>query len=332
MTTHAAERAVAPTPAIPPRVPALYLSEVAHARVSPVRYGFRHRTYFWLVDLDALPRLPRVLRPLARFDPRDHFDGTAPTLRAALDGYLASQGVRNADGRVLMLGHARVLGYVFNPLTLYWCHDRAGRPVCVVAEVHNTYGGRHCYLLRTGGTDASSGGTSAPSGDTASSSGGTAFSSGGTASSSGTSTSPRTSAEAASSAPSVVSVAKEFYVSPFFDVEGWYRMRLPLPDDRLDVTVQLCHDDGTRPLTATVRGRHRPATARALLGIALRRPWSTAAVSLGIRLHGIRLYLKGLRVRPRPPDPACVPPSAPTSPQAPNPTPVRPLSSREGMS
>ncbi|WP_435971232.1 DUF1365 domain-containing protein [Streptomyces sp. Qhu_M48] len=336
MTTHAAEPAVARTPALSTRVPALYLSEVVHTRVSPVRYGFRHRTYFWLVDLDALPRLPRLLRPLARFDPRDHFDGTAPTLRAALDGYLASQGVPNADGRVLMLGHARVLGYVFNPLTLYWCHDRAGRPVCVVAEVHNTYGGRHCYLLRSGGTGAASGDAPAAPGRTSASSGSTSASSGGTASSSGTPSSPRTPAEAASSAAaasSVVSVAKEFYVSPFFDVEGWYRMRLPLPDDRLDVTVQLCHDDGTRPLTATVRGHHRPATARALLGIALRRPWSTAAVSLGIRLHGIRLYLKGLRVRPRPPDPACVPPSAPTtSPQAQNPTPVRPLSSREGMS
>ena len=39
-------------------------------------------------------------------------------------------------------------GYVFNPLSVYWCHDRDGALVCVVAEVHNTYGERHCYLLR----------------------------------------------------------------------------------------------------------------------------------------------------------------------------------------
>ena len=49
-----------------------------------------------------------------------------------------------------MLTHARVLGYVFNPLTVFWCHDPAGAPVCVVAEVHNTYGERHRYLLRPG--------------------------------------------------------------------------------------------------------------------------------------------------------------------------------------
>jgi DUF1365 family protein len=42
---------------------------------------------------------------------------------------------------------ARVLGYVFNPLTLYWCHDTKGVVRHIVAEVHNTYGGRHAYLL-----------------------------------------------------------------------------------------------------------------------------------------------------------------------------------------
>ncbi|MFI8965939.1 DUF1365 domain-containing protein [Streptomyces sp. NPDC053493] len=236
----------------PPPVPALYATEIAHTRVTPVRHALRHRTYLWLVDLDDLPVLPRPLRPLARFDPRDHFDGTAPSLRAGLDAHLAAHGVRNADGRVLMLAHARVLGHVFNPLTLYWCHDRRGRLVCVVAEVHNTYGGRHCYLLRP-------------------------------------------------DARGRVETAKEFYVSPFLDVAGTYRMRLPLPGERLDLTVQVRLPDGTRPLTATVRGTRSPAGPGALLAAALRRPWSTAAVSLGIRRHGIHLYLKGLRVRPRPP-------------------------------
>ncbi|MFE6226014.1 MULTISPECIES: DUF1365 domain-containing protein [unclassified Streptomyces] len=235
--------------AAPPPVPSLYETEIAHTRVTPLRHALRHRTYLWLIDIDHPPVLPRPLRPLARFHPADHFDGTAPTLRAGLDACLAAHGVR-ADGRVLMLGHARVLGHVFNPLTLYWCHDRAGRPVCVVAEVHNTYGGRHTYLLRP---DA------------------------------------RGRAE----------TPKDFYVSPFLDVEGAYRMRVPLPGDRLDLTVQLRHTDGSRPLTATVRGTRRPAHPRGLLAAALRHPWSTAAVSLGIRRHGVHLYLKGLRVRPR---------------------------------
>ncbi|MFF4102818.1 DUF1365 domain-containing protein [Streptomyces sp. NPDC001903] len=234
-----------------PQVPALYASEVRHTRSAPVRYALGHRTYLWLVDVDDLPDLPRILRPFARFDARDHFSGDAPGLRAGLDAYLTSQGVHSADGRALMLAHARVLGHVFNPLTVYWCHDSSDRLVCVVAEVHNTYGERHCYLLRPDDQG-------------------------------------------------LAEVAKDFYVSPFFGVEGSYRMRLPLPGDRLDLTVQLRHGDGSRPLTATVRGTHRPAGTRALLAALLHNPWSTAGVSLGIRRHGIRLYLKGLPVQPRP--------------------------------
>ena len=93
----------------PAVAPALYRCTVAHVRTAPVRHALRHRTYLWCVDLDRLPRLPRALRPLARFDPRDHFDGTAPTLRAGVEHYLAAQGVAPPDGPVLMLAHARVL-------------------------------------------------------------------------------------------------------------------------------------------------------------------------------------------------------------------------------
>ncbi|MGW8890125.1 DUF1365 domain-containing protein [Streptomyces sp. NPDC055749] len=232
------------------RAPALYDCVISHARTAPLRHSFRHRTYMWLVELDDLPVLPAVLRPLARFDPRDHFDGTAPTIRAGLDACLASNGVSLDGGRVLMLAHARVFGHVFNPISVYWCHDATGQLVCVVAEVHNTYGQRHSYVLRTD---------------------------------------DRGRAE----------VPKDFYVSPFFPVDGSYRMRLPAPDERLDLTVQLRRGESV-PFTATVRGIRRTATARHLLGAALRRPWSTAAVSAGIRLHGIRLYLRGLPVHPRP--------------------------------
>lgn len=232
--------------------PALYLCTVAHARTAPRRYSLRHRTYMWLVDPDRPPRLPYALRPLARFDARDHFGGTEDTVRAGLEKFLAARGVDLGGGQVTMLTHARVLGYVFNPLTLYWCHDPDGVLRCVVAEVHNTYGERHCYLLRTG-----------PAGD------------------------------------QPAHVDKEFYVSPFFPVDGSYRMRLPEPAERLGLSIQL-EREGARPFTATVRGVRRPATTGALLRTAVRHPLSTLAVSAAIRLHGIRLFLRGLPVRPRP--------------------------------
>ncbi|WP_405619901.1 MULTISPECIES: DUF1365 domain-containing protein [unclassified Streptomyces] len=237
-------------------VPALYPCTVTHVRTAPLRYGLRLRTYMWLIDPDRPPVLPRVLRPLAGFDARDHFGGTSPTIRAGLDRYLASHGVELGGGRVVMLAHARVLGHVFNPLTLYWCHGPGGEPLCVVAEVHNTYGERHCYLLRPGD-------------------------------------------RAAGADENTFWVDKELYVSPFFPVDGGYRMRLPEPAARLELTVHL-ERDGGRPFTATVRGERRAATPWTVLRAALRHPLSTAVVSAGIRYHGIRLHLRGLPVRPRP--------------------------------
>lgn len=125
---------------------ALYPCQITHTRSRPRRI-FRYRSYLWLVDVDDLPRIPLPLRPLARFQARDHLGGAGGSLRASVDTYLAQHGIGLAGGRVLMLGHARTLGHVFNPLTVFWCHDANGGLAAVIAEVHNTYGGRHTYLL-----------------------------------------------------------------------------------------------------------------------------------------------------------------------------------------
>ncbi|MFE3514435.1 DUF1365 domain-containing protein [Streptomyces sp. NPDC059166] len=232
---------------------ALYPCTITHVRTAPRRYALRHRTYLWLIDPDRPPRLPAPLRPLARFDARDHFGGTAPTVRAGLERFLRARGVDLADASVTMLTQARVLGHVFNPLTVYWCHRPDGTPLCVVAEVHNTYGQRHCYLLRPDSSDRAVTG-------------------------------------------------KDFYVSPFFPVDGEYRMRLPPPGRRLNLTVHL-EREGIRPFTATVRGDRRPGTPAQLVRLFLRHPFSTAVVSAAIRFHGVRLFLRRLPVQPRPSHP-----------------------------
>jgi DUF1365 family protein len=94
-------------------------------------------------------------------------------------------------------------------------------------------------------------------------------------------------------------VAKEFYVSPFFPVDGRYRMTVPQPGERLALTIRLERDGGL-PFIATVRGQRGPAGPAALLRAALRHPFATLAVSVHIRHQGIRLLLKGLPVHPRP--------------------------------
>ena len=128
--------------------PALYRTRITHLRRAPVHHYFEHHSYSWYVDVDQLPRLPRWLRPFARFDARDHFEGEPnDSLRQRIDAFLAGRDIDLRGGTITALLQARVLGYVFNPLSVYWCHDAAGVLRHVVAEVHNTYGGRHAYLL-----------------------------------------------------------------------------------------------------------------------------------------------------------------------------------------
>lgn len=135
------------TATLPP-LPALAVGTVRHTRRTPLHNTFTHRHYQWLVDLDALPELG-LLAPLARFDARDHLDGgrgggIGGDLRALL-----ARHDRPADpgDRLLMLAHARVLGHVFNSLTVYWVLGADGRSRTAVLEVHNTYGARQAYLL-----------------------------------------------------------------------------------------------------------------------------------------------------------------------------------------
>ncbi|MBB2990913.1 hypothetical protein FHR72_002386 [Mycolicibacterium iranicum] len=131
---------------------ALYRTRITHLRRAPVHHYFEHRSYSWFVDIDAMPRVPFWLRPFARFEAQDHLWETADdTLRGRVDAFLASKGIESPGGRVTALMHARVLGYVFDPLTLFWCHDTAGVLRYVIAEVHNTYGERHAYLLPPSG-------------------------------------------------------------------------------------------------------------------------------------------------------------------------------------
>ncbi|HVU71798.1 MAG TPA: DUF1365 domain-containing protein [Mycobacteriales bacterium] len=139
-----------PAPALPV-LPALVTGTIRHRRTEAMRYGFQHSVYQWLVDLDALPALPAWLRAFARFRSADHIGLPQRTIKDNVLDVARAEGVDlGDDARIVMLTNARVLGYVFNPLTVFWCYDRAARLVCVVAEVHNTYGQRHAYVLPAG--------------------------------------------------------------------------------------------------------------------------------------------------------------------------------------
>jgi uncharacterized protein len=135
----------------------MYEGHVVHERRTQLRNLFRYSVYMWLVDLDELDQLDRRLwafghnrRALTTIRARDHLGDPRRPIKANLLAYLDAHGIDLQGGRVALLTNARVLGYVFNPLSVFYCHRPDGELRCVVAEVHNTYGERHCYLLEPG--------------------------------------------------------------------------------------------------------------------------------------------------------------------------------------
>jgi uncharacterized protein len=137
-----------------PLASALYVGSVRHRRHRPVVNAFRYRAYHVLLDLDELPRLDREVRGFAHnrggptsFWDRDHLGPADVPARHKLARWLAGEGVALPAGPVRVLTNLRVLGYVFNPVSWWFCHHPDGRLAFVVAEVNNTFGDAHCYLL-----------------------------------------------------------------------------------------------------------------------------------------------------------------------------------------
>jgi len=128
---------------------ALYEGSVMHRRLRPRQHHFRYRVFAMLLDLDELPALGlRLFRHnrwgLFGFHDKDHGDGR--DLRVWLDDLLAQQGIV-ANGARRVLCYPRILGYVFNPLSVWFCDDEQGRLKAIIYEVHNTYDERHAYVL-----------------------------------------------------------------------------------------------------------------------------------------------------------------------------------------
>lgn len=134
-------------------VPQIASGLVRHKRLRPSGHRFAYRVFFLCLPMRALARNPALL-PIARnraglvsFHDRDHGEGAADSL-AWIEDVLRGHGVHDADGEIWLQTFPRVLGYVFNPVSFWFCHARSGALRVVVAEVNNTFGERHCYVLR----------------------------------------------------------------------------------------------------------------------------------------------------------------------------------------
>lgn len=141
----------------------LCIGEVRHTRLRPVRHSFAYRVFFLRLPLRSLHQLSNPFEKLRLFSRNrfnllsfhdaDHGDPQQSPLDW-IEGLLREQGITDADGEIWLQAFPRVLGYVFNPVSFWFCHRRDGTLRAVLCEVSNTFGERHCYLLDSGKTIA----------------------------------------------------------------------------------------------------------------------------------------------------------------------------------
>jgi DUF1365 family protein len=130
--------------------------QVRHTRLRPRRHAFAYDTWFLLLPLRrladeaAMGGLAVNRAGAISFHDRDHGDGRGPEQGGALawmQEMLQREGIHDADGEVWLHTYPRVLGYAFKPVSFWYCHRADGSLRAIVAEVNNTFGERHCYLL-----------------------------------------------------------------------------------------------------------------------------------------------------------------------------------------
>jgi uncharacterized protein len=137
---------------------AIYTGHVMHRRNGNIRHRFVYRVFACCFDLDELPVLSRRTTVfsynrwnLLSFNDRDHGPCDGSVLRPWVESQLVAAGIMQRPERIRLVCFPRLLGYVFNPLSVWFCDDETGSPFAILYEVRNTFGGRYCYVLPVAG-------------------------------------------------------------------------------------------------------------------------------------------------------------------------------------
>jgi uncharacterized protein len=132
----------------------LYQGDVTHRRVAPVTHELRYRVYNMFVDIDELPALSKRLRlfgynsfNLFSIDDRKHGPGDGTPIAEAIWRIAKATPGGTSVTRIFMFCYPRVLGFVFNPLTVYYGFGAGDRLLLMIYEVNNTFGERHTYAI-----------------------------------------------------------------------------------------------------------------------------------------------------------------------------------------
>lgn len=243
---------------------AIYYGNVVHERRRPRQHRLDYAAFSLLLDLDELPRLAKEFRlfgynsraPLS-FHDADHGPADGSPLRPWAEARLREAGIEPDGGPIRLLCYPRILGYVFNPLSVYFCYRRDGTPAAILYEVCNTYRERHTYVIPVGPETA----TQDPSG-------------------------PRLVRQ---------QCEKRLYVSPFIGMQAQYHFRILPPEEDVSVVIRQEDTEGFL-LAATFRGKRTPMTGRALAGLLASFPLFTLKVTAAIHWEALRMWLKGFPV------------------------------------
>lgn len=132
-------------------LPLIGFGQVRHTRLKPAQHAFNYATYFLLLPMRAMQKngsgaLAHNRAGLLSFFDQDHGDGRANAV-SWIDELLEKEGITDASGELWLHAYPRVLGYTFKPVSFWYCHTENGDLRAIVAEVNNTFGERHCYLL-----------------------------------------------------------------------------------------------------------------------------------------------------------------------------------------
>jgi DUF1365 family protein len=136
----------------------LYFGNVMHHRMMPMRYRFNYKVFGLLLDIDSIEKEAQAMTwfsynhfNLLSVKTKDHGACDQSSWRSWVLNILADSGLNNI-GRVQLLCFPRVLGYSFNPMSVWYCENTAGDTVAIISEVRNTFGGLYHYVLHDSGS------------------------------------------------------------------------------------------------------------------------------------------------------------------------------------
>jgi DUF1365 family protein len=232
-----------------------------HRRILPKKHEFVYRIFLFLLDLDELAGLENTIAFFSFDKPNlyslrsaDYFQLQSGTIRENLTAFLKSEGFEKAPARIRLLTLPRLLGYTFNPISIFFCHDESGDPLVSVVQVGNTFGELKPYIVPLDGGRFH------------------------------------------------VRVPKNFYVSPFSELDLAFDFRLDLPGDRLRVLIDDYSGD-EKTLVSALTGSRRELTAGNLLLLTAKYPLVTLKIITLIHWEAFRLWLKGIPHRLKESDP-----------------------------